>query len=412
MAVFGNARSVAAVIRGGTEPRRYENWADGGTEPAATRTGRMAGRSRAATRIDRMAGRSRAATRLTQGIQVMVDEITSIEQLEEMISEPSEGVVEALGRLDGDIIVLGSGGKMGPSLARMAKRASDAAGLLRRVIGVDVFPSGEQEMKLRAARVEPIRCDLMDPAELESLPDAPNVVFMVGMKFGVTGQEALTWAINAFLPGLVCRKYRNSRIAAFSTGNIYGMVPVQSGGSVETDPPNPSGEYATSALGRERVFEHFSRSMSIPASIIRLNYSNEMRYGVLVDIAQKVWAGEPVDVTMGSANVIWQADANAMALQSLERAASPPFVVNVVGPETISIRRVAEQFAGLMGCKATITGTESPDAFLSNGRLGYGLFGRPRVSVQQMIEWIAKWVVRGGESLGKPTHFETRDGRF
>ena len=342
----------------------------------------------------------------------MVDEIASIEQLEEMISEPSGGVVEALGRLQGDVIVLGSGGKMGPSLARMAKRASDEAGVSRRVIGVDVFPSGEQEMKLRAAGVETIKCDLMDQGQLDSLPDAPNVVYMVGMKFGATGQEALTWALNAFLPGLVCRKYRDSRIAAFSTGNIYGMVPLHSGGSVESDAPNPTGEYATSALGRERIFEHFSRTLGIPTSIIRLNYSHEMRYGVLVDIAQKVWAGQPVDVTMGNANVIWQADANAMALQSLEYAASPPFAVNVAGPEVVSVGRAARQFGELMGREVTITGSESPDSFISNGQLGHRLFGYPGVSAGQMIQWIAKWVMRGGESLGKPTHFETRDGRF
>ena len=342
----------------------------------------------------------------------MTDEITSVDQLEGMISEPSQGVVEALGRLQGDIVVLGAGGKMGPSLARMAKRASDAAGALRRVIGVDVFPSPEQEARLRSAGVETIKCDLLDPDQLNALPDAPNVVFMAGMKFGATGQEALTWALNAFLPGMICRKYSRSRISAFSTGNIYGMVPLSSGGSVEADPPNPTGEYATSALGRERVFEHFSRSAGIPVSIVRLYYSNEMRYGVLVDIAQKVWAGETIDVTMGNANVIWQGDANAMALQSLEPAASPPFVVNVVGPETISVRRVAGQFAEIMGKPVTIAGSESPDGFIGNGQLGHRMFGYPRVPVQQIIRWIAGWVMRGGESLGKPTHFETRDGKF
>ncbi|MGC8862914.1 MAG: NAD-dependent epimerase/dehydratase family protein [Armatimonadota bacterium] len=342
----------------------------------------------------------------------MVDEITSVDQLEEMISAPSQGVIETLRQLQGDIVVLGAGGKMGPSLARMARRAADEGGVSRRVIGVDLFPSAEQEMKLRAAGVETIRCDLTDQAQLESLPDAANVVFMVGMKFGSTGREALTWALNAFLPGLVCRKYSRSRIVAFSTGNVYGMVPLHSGGSVETDAPNPSGEYAASALARERIFEYFSRTMGIPTSIIRLNYSNEMRYGVLVDIAQKVWNSEPVDVTMGMANVIWQADANAMALQSLAHAASPPFVINAAGPEIVSVRRVALEFGELMGREVVFTGAESPDAFLSNGQLGHRLFGYPRVPVQQMIRWVAKWIMRGGQTLGKPTHFETRDGRF
>lgn len=342
-----------------------------------------------------------------------MDEIKSVEQLEEMISEPSQLVIEMLARLEGDVLILGAGGKMGPSLARMAKRASDAAGVNRRVIGVDVFPSGgDQQSKLQAVGVETVRCDLLDPAELDRLPDAANVVFMVGMKFGSTGQEALTWALNAFLPGAVCRRFRSSRITAFSTGNIYGLTPVVRGGSVETDVPNPEGEYAMSALGRERVFEHFSRSLGIPTTIFRLNYSNEMRYGVLVDVARKVWEGEPVDVTMGNTNVMWQGDANAVALASLGTAASPPFVVNAAGPEIVSIRRAAELFGELMGKTVTITGCEAPDALLSNGQLGHRLFGYPRVSVQQLIRWIAAWVMRGGESLGKPTHFESRDGRF
>ncbi|MDH7601397.1 MAG: NAD(P)-dependent oxidoreductase [Armatimonadota bacterium] len=341
-----------------------------------------------------------------------MDEITSVEQLEEMISRPTPGVVETLAALDGDLIVLGCGGKMGPSLARMAKRAFEEAGKNRRVIGVDLFPSPEQSNKLEQVGVETIKCDLLDETQLNSLPDAPNVVYMVGMKFGSSENQALTWALNAYLPGQVCRKFSNSRITAFSTGNVYGLVPVWSGGSVETDEPKPEGEYAWSALARERVFEHFSRSCGTPVSIVRLNYSNELRYGVLVDIAQKVWAGEPVDVTMGTANVIWQADANAMALQTLAKASSPPFVVNIAGPEIISVRRTAELFGELMGRRPIFTGAEAPDALLSNGQLGHKLFGYPRVPVRRLIEWIAAWIMSGGETLGKPTHFETRDGKF
>jgi nucleoside-diphosphate-sugar epimerase len=342
-----------------------------------------------------------------------VDEIKSLEQLEEMISEPSFAAVDALAKLDGDIVILGVGGKMGPSLAQMAKRASDDAGIKRRIIGVDAFPAGnDQQSRLESFGIETIKCDLLDSDQMNSLPDAPNVVFMVGMKFGSTGQEPLTWALNSFLPGMVCRKYRKSRIVAFSSGNIYGLTPVTLGGSVESDPPNPEGEYATSVLGRERVFQYFSAAFGTPVTIFRLNYSVEMRYGVLVDIAHKVWAGEPVDVTMGNANVIWQADANAMALASLAYASSPAFILNAAGPEIVSIRRVAQQFAELMGKEVVITGCEAPDALLSNGQLGHKLFGYPRVGVRQMIEWIASWVMRGGESLGKPTHFEVRDGRF
>lgn len=342
----------------------------------------------------------------------MLDRIESVEQLEDMLSEPSQEVIEALGRLQGDILILGVGGKIGPSLARMARRASDAAGARSRVIGVDKFPDPAQQAKLREGGIETISCDLLGPGELSKLPDADNVVFMVGMKFGSTGQEALTWALNAYLPGLVCQRFASSRIAAFSTGNIYGLTPVTLGGSVETDEPNPEGEYAMSALGRERVFEHFSRSAGIPTSIIRLNYAVEMRYGVLLDIARRVWAGQPVDVSMGSANVIWQADAAKMTLLALEQAATPPFVVNVAGPEIISIRRVAQRFAELMGKDAAIVGEEAPDALLSNGQLGHALFGYPSVTVGEIIRWTADWVMRGGETLKKPTRFEARDGKF
>ncbi len=338
--------------------------------------------------------------------------IRSVDQLEEMLSEPTEGVIDTLGRVDGDILILGVGGKVGPTLARMAKRASDAAGVSRRVIGVDLFPNEEIRSRIESSGVETVKCNLLDQEQFNGLPDAKNVVFMVGMKFGSTGQESLTWAMNAFLPGLVAQKYLGSRIVSFSTGNIYGLVPITYGGSVETDTPNPIGDYATSALGRERMFEHFSRTNGTPVSIIRLNYAVEMRYGVLVDVAQQVWAGQPVDVTMGNANVIWQGDATAMTLQSFDLVSAPPFMLNVAGPELVSIRKVAEQYGQLMGKPVAITGTEAPDVLYNNGKLGHRLFGYPKVSLDQMVRWIADWVMRGGDSLGKPTHFESRDGKF
>ncbi|MCX7826947.1 MAG: NAD(P)-dependent oxidoreductase [Verrucomicrobiae bacterium] len=338
--------------------------------------------------------------------------ITDVAHLEDLLSAPSAGVVETLARLPGDILVLGAAGKMGPTLSRMARRATDAAGIQRRVIAVSRFSSPGQEAKFHAAGVETIQCDLLDPAQLARLPDAPNIVYMAGMKFGATGQEALTWALNAHLPALVCRRFPASRVAAFSTGNVYDFVPTTSSGSREIDAPNPRGEYAMSCLGRERIFEHFSRAQGTPVSLLRLNYAVEMRYGVLVDIAQKVFEGRTVDVTMGYANVIWQGEANAMALQALGHAASPPLVVNIAGPEIISVRQVAEKFARRFGKAARLSGAESKDALLSNGERGYQLFGRPRVTVDQMIAWIADWIARGGESLGKPTHFETRDGKF
>jgi nucleoside-diphosphate-sugar epimerase len=218
--------------------------------------------------------------------------------------------------------------------------------------------------------------------------------------------------MNCWLPGLVCQKFRTSRLVAFSTGNVYGLSPVAHGGSLETDPLNPVGDYALSCLGRERVFEHFSRVYQMPVTLLRLNYATEMRYGVLVDVARRVWEGRPVDVSMGHLNAIWQADANAMALTSFGRATSPPFVLNVAGPELLSVRCVAEQFGRLMGRPVTFQGMESPDALLNNGQEGHRLFGYPRVSAGQMIHWIADWVARGGEVWDKPTHFEVRDGQF
>jgi hypothetical protein len=349
---------------------------------------------------------------VTQPIIEPSSAIHSVEELEDLLSEPTPGVIDTLGRLEGDILLLGVGGKMGPTLARMAKRASDAAGVRRQVIGVSRFSSGELEHQLQAQGIQTIRCDLLDPAQLARLPDAPLVVFMTGMKFGSTGQEALTWAMNSYLPGMVSQRYQRSRLVAFSTGNVYGMTPITLGGSLESDPLNPVGEYAQSCLGRERIFEHFSRSLGTPMALLRLNYATELRYGVLLDLAQRVHRGEVIDLAMGAFNVIWQADANAMSLRAFEHVSSPPLVLNVAGPELLSVRRVSEQFGRLLGKAVSFRGNEAGDALLSNGQLGHRLFGYPRVGVQQMQQWIADWVQRGGASLGKPTHFEVRDGQF
>jgi nucleoside-diphosphate-sugar epimerase len=340
------------------------------------------------------------------------ERIENTEQLEDLLSEPTEQAIEALAHLDGDLLLLGVAGKMGPTLARMARRASELAGVRRRVIGVARFTDPRQETALQSHGIETIRCDLLDPAQLARLPDVPNVVYLAGKKFGSTGQEAHTWAVTCWLPGMVCLKYRESRIVAFSTGNVYGLAPVAQGGSVETDPPSPLGDYAMSCLGRERVVEHFSRTCEIPMVLVRLNYANEMRYGVLVDLAQRVRKGLPVDLAMGHVNVIWQADANAMALASFNRASVPPFVLNVAGPELLNVRRLVKQFGSLLGRAVTFQGSESADAFLSNGQLGHRLFGYPRVSAGQLVHWVADWINRGGETLGKPTYFEVRDGKF
>jgi nucleoside-diphosphate-sugar epimerase len=341
-----------------------------------------------------------------------VDRIENIAHLEELLSEPTEQAIEVLSRLNGDLILLGVGGKMGPTLARMARRASDQAGVRRRVIGVARFSDARLEGALQAHGVETIRCDLLDATAVASLPDVPNVVSMVGMKFGSTGQEALTWAMNCWLPGVICQKFRRSRVVAFSTGNVYGLTSVAQGGSVESDPPNPVGDYAMSCLGRERIFEHFSRTLQIPMVLLRLNYATEMRYGVLVDLARNVWEGRSIDLSMGHLNAVWQGDANAMALASFGHTCCPPLVLNVAGPEMLSVRRIAEEFGQLLDRTVTFRGTESSDALLSNGQLGHRLFGYPRVGAGRMIHWIADWVRRAGETLGKPTHFEVRDGKF
>lgn len=341
-----------------------------------------------------------------------LERIADVEQLEELLSRPTPQAVAAMGRLQGDLIVLGVAGKIGPTLARMARRASDAAGVPRRVIGVARFSTPELRQRLDRQGIETIACDLLDPAQLAALPVVPNVWYLAAMKFGSTGQEDRTWAMNVYLPGLVAQKYATSRIVAYSSGNVYAMVTPESGGSVETDPPAPLGDYAMSVLGRERIFTWFSRSLGIPTSLVRLNYATEMRYGVLVDLAQQVLAGTPIDLTMGYLNAIWQGDSNAMTLCAMEQAAVPPFVVNVAGPETLRVRQVAEQFGQRLGRPVRFTGSEAPTAFLSNAGLSYRLYGRPSVTAEHLIRWIADWQLRGGPTLGKPTHFQTRDGKF
>jgi nucleoside-diphosphate-sugar epimerase len=339
-------------------------------------------------------------------------QIKDVDELEEMLSRPSDAAIGAMSRLKGDVIVLGVAGKMGPTLARMIVRASEAANVKRKVIGVARFSNPAEAKKLEASGVQTIKADLLDQAQLDKLPDAPNVVYMAGMKFGSTGNESLTWAMNSYLPGMVSQKYKASKIVAFSTGNVYGLSPIARGGSLEADSLNPLGDYAMSCLGRERIFDHFSRTLKIPMALVRLNYATEMRYGVLVDLAQRVWRGETIDVSMGTMNAIWQADANAMSIAAFDHVSSPPFVLNVAGPELLSMRAVALAFGQKMKKDVKITGEEAIDSLISNGQLGHKLYGYPRVAAGTMIDWIADWTMRGGESLGKPTHFEARDGKY
>lgn len=341
--------------------------------------------------------------------------MTSVEELELALSEPTTGVIEALALTEGDILILGVGGKMGPTLARMALRALRqiaTAAQGRRVLGVARFSDGALAERLQSWGVETLQCDLLDQKQFEKLPDVANVVFMAGHKFGASGQPALTWAMNALLPALVANKYRNSRIVAFSTGNVYGLSPVVLGGSAETDVLRPEGEYAMSCLARERLLEYSSLTAGTPLALLRLNYANEPRYGVLVDIARQVLAQQPIDLSMGNFNALWQGDANAMALQSLPLASSPPLVLNLAGPEILSVRQVALEFARFFGLPVLFIGQESPDALLSNGQRAIEFFGYPRVGPRAMIRVVAAWLEAGLPTLEKPTKFAVRDGQF
>lgn len=342
-----------------------------------------------------------------------LETIRDVDHLDDLLSQPTAPVVETFAGLEGDLVVLGVAGKMGPTLAWMARRAFDAAGLRdRRVIGVARFSNPEPEAWLNERRIETVRADLLDLDALDRLPEAANVVSMFAMKFGSTGQEARTWAMNCFVPGEVARRYRHSRIVAFSTGNVYALTPVSSGGSKETDLLRPVGEYGMSCLGRERVLEHFSRTLNIPMAVIRLNYAAEMRYGVLVDLARRVLAGAPIDLAMGYFNVIWQADANAVALGALGCVEVPPKVLNITGPETLSVRQVAERFATRFGKPANFQGTEAPDALLNDPSQALARFGPPRIDAWRLVDLTADWLLRDAPTLDKPTHFEARDGRF
>lgn len=336
----------------------------------------------------------------------------TIVELEQKLAEPSDRLVNDMASLDGDILVLGVGGKMGPSLARLAVQAIRQAGVNKRVIGVSRFSDEVVRNELEEAGVETISCDLLNDEELQQLPDVKNVIYMAGHKFGTTGKEYFTWAMNAYLPGRVAEKYRNSRIVVFSSGNVYPFSPVGQGGVDESISPDPKGEYAQSCLGRERIFEYFSQKHGTPIAIYRLNYAIDMRYGVLLEIAKAVNEERPINITMGHANVIWQGDANEMALRCLTACSNPPTIINVTGPETMSIRWAAHEFGKRLGKEPIFEGMESENALLSNASKSHQMFGYPRVSLLQMIDWTAEWLRAGGQTWNKPTHFQEREGKF
>lgn len=338
--------------------------------------------------------------------------ISNERELDELLSRPTEADVAAMRDLQGDLILLGVAGKMGPTLAMRARRAADAAGVSKRIIGVSRFSSPESRTLLNDAGIETVSADLLDPAQVGSLPDAPNVIYLAGRKFGSSGDAALTWAMNVRVPAIVGERFKQARIIAFSSGNVYPFVPVTSGGATEKTLPAPIGEYAQSALGRERMFEYFSARHGIPTVLLRLNYAVELRYGVLVDVGLAVFERRPIDLTMGAANVIWQGDANSVCLRSFPLCSSPATVLNLTGPETLSIRAVAERFGEHFGVRPQFTGAESPNALLNNAARCHRLFGYPSISPDEIIEWTAQWIGKGAPLLGKPTHFEVRDGQF
>ena len=337
------------------------------------------------------------------------DRFASVAALEDFLSEPTPELAGDLARVDGDILILGVAGKMGPTLARMAKRAAPD----KRIVGVARFSDAATRVRLEQAGIDTMQCDLLDRHAVEALPRLDNVVYMAAMKFGASGDPALTWAMNVHVPAIVAETFAASRIVAFSTGCVYPFVPVDSGGATEEVPPvPPPGDYANSCAGRERMFQHFSARLGTPGRIVRLNYAIDMRYGILHDIASKVRDGEPIDLAMGHVNVIWQGDANAVALRCLARTTRPTTPINVTGPETIEVRWAAGEFGRLLGKSPKFTGKEAATGWLNDSRRMVKEFGLPSVPLARMIEWTADWLSRDMATWNKPTHYEARDGRY
>jgi hypothetical protein len=335
-----------------------------------------------------------------------------IESVYKTLLQPSDDLVTDVAKIDGDIIILGVGGKMGPGLAKVAKQAVDKAGVNKKIIGVARFTEPGLQEELNNEGIETYKADLLNDKELQSLPAVKNVLYLAGVKFGTEGNQPFTWAMNSYLPGRVAEKYKNSNIVAFSTGNVYSMVPVTSQGATEYLTPEPVGEYAQSCLGRERVFQYFSSKNNTPVLIYRLNYANDVTYGVLLEVAKAVKEKQSIDLTMGTANVIWQGDANEIAVRCLNHCSVPAKILNVTGPEIVSLRWLAEQFGKMFKATPVFIGEEQQTSYLSNASECSRLFGYPKVTLLQMMELVFEWLNQNKKTINKPTHYSERKGKY
>lgn len=334
------------------------------------------------------------------------------EYLDNMLSTPSPALVADMQKIEGDICILGAGGKMGPTLALLAVNACKQAGIDKKIWAVSRFSNSAVKEQLEACGVHTISIDLTAPGAMKQLPDVDNIIYMAGRKFGTDGNEHETWNMNVSLPTLVTRRFRGANIVVFSSGNIYPQVPVTSGGCSEKDKPSPIGEYCMSTLGRERVFEHATHHYGTKALMYRLNYAVDLRYGVLFDLARKIVNNEPIDLSTGNFNCVWQGYANEVAIRSLLHTDAPASILNITGPETASVRYVAQELAHLLQKEVTFTGEEIPQAYLNNAARCFDLFGYPTISLQTLIQWQASWVLNGGKTIDAPTHFEERTGSY
>lgn len=326
--------------------------------------------------------------------------------------EPSDSLVQDIASLEGDILILGVGGKMGPAIATLAKHAVDKAQVRKKIIGVSRFSEPGLQDQVNQEGIETIAADLLNDGQLQALPDVKNILYLAGTKFGTDGKEPITWAMNVYLPGRVAEKYKHSNIVAFSTGNVYPLTPVLMGGATENCQPEPVGEYAQSCLGRERIFQYHSSKYDTPLLIYRLNYANDLTYGVLLEIAKSVKENKPVNLIMGNVNVIWQGDANEIAIRALNHCSVPSKILNVTGPETLSVRWLAEQFGKMFGQTPEFINEEQPTALLSNAAESFRLFGYPKTPLKQIMELLVEWINQGGKTINKETHFQERKGQF